>query len=57
MPPKTQKQARFFGAVAGGKARKKTSLSRSQARESLRGTKVKSLPKSAKSGRRKRRKR
>lgn len=46
MPPKSQAQARFFGAVAGG-AIKRKGLSKSKARESVRGTKVKSLPKRA----------
>jgi hypothetical protein len=41
---KSKRQARFFGAVAGGKSRKKTGLSSSKAREMLRGTKMKRLP-------------
>lgn len=41
---KSKAQARYFGAVAGGKARKKGGLSRKKAREMLRGTKMKRLP-------------
>lgn len=44
MPPKSKAQARLFGAAAGGKKTKAKSLSRSQAREALRGVKVKKLP-------------
>jgi len=40
---KSKAQARFLGAVAGGKAKKK-GLSSSKARELLRGTKTKKLP-------------
>jgi hypothetical protein len=47
MPPKSKAQARFMGAVAGGKIKKK-GLSRKEAREYLRGTKIKSLPKKIK---------
>lgn len=44
MPAKSKAQARFLGAVAAGKARKGTSMTKAQAREHLRGTKVKKLP-------------
>jgi hypothetical protein len=40
---KSKAQARFFGAVAGGKVRKK-GLSRKEARTRLRGVRVKKLP-------------
>ena len=43
----TQKQARFFGFIAGGGKPRKGGPSRSQARDMLRGTKVKKLPKKA----------
>jgi hypothetical protein len=49
---KSKAQARFFGAVAGGKVRKK-GLSRKEARTRLRGVKYSKLP--ARKGRRKRR--
>jgi hypothetical protein len=46
MPKPTSKaQAGLFGAVAGGKSTKATGMSKSQARGSLRGASVKSLPK------------
>ncbi len=48
MPAKSKKQAAFFGAVAGGKARKGKGLSKAKAKEMLRGTKVKKLPKKIK---------
>ena len=38
-------QAGFFGAVAGGKSTKKTTMTRAQARHHLRGEKIKGLPK------------
>lgn len=44
MPVKSKAQARLFGAVAGGLRTKATGLSRSQAREALRGTKMSKLP-------------
>lgn len=44
MPAKSKAQARLFGAVAGGKSTKATGLSKTQAKESLRGQKVKNLP-------------
>jgi hypothetical protein len=40
---KSRAQARFFGAVAGGKARAK-GLSRREAKSRLRGVKISSLP-------------
>jgi len=40
---KSKAQARFFGAVAGGKVRKK-GLSKKEARTRLRGVKMKKLP-------------
>lgn len=40
---KSKAQARFLGAVAGGQIRRK-GLSRTRAREMLKGTKVKRLP-------------
>lgn len=46
---KSKAQARYLGAVAGGKARKgHKGLSGAKAREMLRGTKVKRLPARAK---------
>jgi hypothetical protein len=42
--PKSKKQARLFGAVAAGKATKAKGMSPAEARERLRGAKVKSLP-------------
>jgi hypothetical protein len=54
MPPKSRAQARLFGAVAGGQRTKAKSLTRKQAREALRGTKMKRLP--ARKRKRKRRK-
>ena len=48
MPPKSKKQARYLGAVAAGKARKKGGPSKKQAREMLRGSSVKRLPERAK---------
>jgi hypothetical protein len=40
----SKRQARFFGAVAGGKARKKTSMTKKEARTRLRGVKYSKLP-------------
>jgi hypothetical protein len=53
---KSKAQARFFGAVAGGRIKKK-GLSRKEARTRLRGVKLKKLPnrKGKKSRRRRRR--
>jgi hypothetical protein len=42
-PPKSRAQARFFGAIAGGRLKKK-GFSRKEARNRLRGVKVKRLP-------------
>jgi hypothetical protein len=42
-PPKSKAQARFFGAIAGGRLKKK-GFSRKEARNRLRGVKVKRLP-------------
>lgn len=44
MPPKSKKQAAFLGLVAAGKITRKGTPSRAQAREMLRGSKVKPLP-------------
>jgi hypothetical protein len=46
MPAKSKRQARLFGAIAGGNKRlaRKTGLTRSQAREAVRGQKVRKLP-------------
>ena len=45
MPPKSRKQARLLGLIAGGgKTRKKTGLSRARAKEFLRGSKIRRLP-------------
>lgn len=44
MPAKSKKQAGFMGMVASGKMKKK-GLSMMKAKEFLKGTKVKSLPK------------
>jgi hypothetical protein len=53
---KSKAQARFFGAVAGGRIKKK-GLSKKEARTRLRGVKLKKLPsrKGKKSRRRRRR--
>jgi hypothetical protein len=52
---KSKAQARFFGAVAGGRLKKK-GLSKKEARTRLRGVKVPKLPRrKGKSRRRKRR--
>lgn len=49
MPKKAKsvQQARFFGAIAGGELKKK-GLSKAKAKEMLRGTKMKELPKKKK---------
>lgn len=47
MPAKSQAQARFMGAVAGG-AIKKPGLSPSKAKEFVQGQNIKSLPKKVK---------
>jgi hypothetical protein len=47
-------QARFFGAIAGGRVKRK-GFSKSEARTRLRGVKYKKLP--ARKGRKKRRRR
>jgi hypothetical protein len=41
-PPKSRAQARFFGAIAGGKIKRK-GFTRAEARNRLRGVKVKKL--------------
>jgi hypothetical protein len=56
MPAKSKQQARFLGAIASGRIKRK-SISKSTAREMLRGTKVKRLPKRAPSARKRKRKR
>lgn len=45
---KSKRQARLFGAVAGGKKTKAKGMSKSEAKGRLRGVKVKSLPQKAK---------
>ena len=45
---KSKAQARLFGAVAAGKKTKAKGLSRAEAKERLRGVKVKRLPQRAK---------
>lgn len=49
MPAVSKKQAGLLGAIIAGTARKKTGLSKEQAKEFLRGTKVKELPRFARS--------
>jgi hypothetical protein len=49
---KSKKQARFFGAVAGG-AIKKKGLSSSKAKEMVKGTKMSKLPEKKHSSKRK----
>ena len=44
MPPKSKAQARYLGAVAAGTARLRGGPTRAQAREMLRGAKLKRLP-------------
>jgi hypothetical protein len=41
---KSKKQARLFGAIAGGQATKASGMSRAEAKERLRGVKVSKLP-------------
>jgi hypothetical protein len=41
--PKSKAQARFFGAVAGGQKKVK-GMTKKEAKQRLRGTKVKKLP-------------
>jgi len=58
MPPKSRKQARLLGLIAGGEIpRKKTDLSKAKAKEMLRGAKLKKLPLRAKKKTTKRRRR
>jgi hypothetical protein len=45
---KSKAQARLFGAVAGGKATKATSLTKAEAKTRLRGVQVSKLPKKKK---------
>ena len=47
MPARSQEQARFMGAIAGGQIKKK-GLSKAKAKEFIRGVKIKSLPKKVK---------
>ena len=49
MPAKSKAQARFMGAVAGGKAKAK-GLSKAEAKEFLRGNKIRDLPARARKG-------
>jgi len=42
-PPRSKAQARFFGAIAGGKIKRK-GFSKKEARDRLRGVKIKKLP-------------
>jgi hypothetical protein len=51
MPAVSRAQFGFMGAVAAGKARKPTSLTRGQAREYIRGQSPKGLPAHAKARR------
>ena len=51
---KSKAQARFFGAVAGGRIKKK-GLSRKEARTRLRGVRMKKLPARKRSRKRRRR--
>lgn len=44
MPARSKAQARFLGAVAAGRIRRKNTPSPAQAKEMLRGTKTKRLP-------------
>lgn len=44
MPPRSKAQARFLGAVAAGKIKRRRGPTRTQAREMLRGAKLKRLP-------------
>ena len=47
MPARSQAQARFMGAIAGGQIKKK-GLSKAKAKEFIRGVKIKRLPKKVK---------
>ena len=49
--PQSKAQAALFGAVAGGKATKAKGMKPEEAKERLRGTKVKKLPEKVKRGR------
>ena len=49
--PTSRAQARLYGAVAAGKKTKATGMTRSEAKERLRGTNVKKLPARAKKSR------
>lgn len=49
MPAKSKAQAKFMGAVAGGKLKKK-GLSKEKAKEFVKGVKVMDLPAKAKKG-------
>lgn len=51
MPVKSRKQAGLFGAAAAGRSTKATGLSKTQAREALRGQKLKGLPTRVRKGR------
>lgn len=53
MPAKSKRQARFLGAVASGRVKRK-GISKTRAREMLRGTKIKRLPETARKRKRKR---
>jgi hypothetical protein len=53
--PKSKAQARLFGAVAGGKKTKASGMTKTQAKGSLRGRKIKGLPKKKKSKKSKKR--
>lgn len=45
---RSRAQAGLFGAIAGGKARKRTGISAAEARKRLRGVRVSRLPRRAK---------
>jgi hypothetical protein len=53
MPVKSKRQARYFGAIASGRIKRK-GISKARAREMLRGTKVKRLPETKRKRKRKR---
>jgi len=55
LPPKSKAQARFMGAVIAGKARKK-GPTKKQAREFLRGHKIKGLPRKVRKKKKRKRK-
>lgn len=46
-PPVSEKQARLFGAIAGGVKTKAKGLSKEEAKNKLRGVKIKPLPESS----------